>query len=319
MNTKETIRRNENCVIGLPRCDYVFNSSRSCFVAYGFEESPLEMEILRSILKEKHIEMFEAGTSLEPGKNAFCVKICSKIITSQFCIVLLNDVTKGDGIKVPSANVNMEYGLMLGFNKYVIPFQRQNDNLPFNVSGLDTIKYTNSSFRDKAEKAIDVAIAQTKPKVNEVIPVDKIIESFLLVRDAFIDPIDNIGTKNIMELGKPFGYYLLNDYSGLNYYYLGVFNIYSLENIKWRINKLEQVVTSRFSLEALNKKLQMKIIDELALNNALELFNLIKSWIIVQTEEEKKLLTDFVAHKKIRFEIFSLEEINKEIEAMGVN
>jgi len=136
----ENIRRNERCIVGLPRCDYVFNSNRSCFIAYGFKESKLETDILRSILTEKSIEVYEAGGDLEPGKNAFCTKICSKIITSQFCIVLLNQEHK-EGISIPNANVNMEYGLMLGFNKYIIPFQREDEALPFNVSGLDTIKY----------------------------------------------------------------------------------------------------------------------------------------------------------------------------------
>src|SRR5437879_4581546 len=111
------IRRNEICVIGLPRCDFVFSSTRSCFIAYEFGTSDLEMTILRRLLQDRGIEPVEAGAAMAPGQNAFCVKICSKIIVSQFCIILL---THGGG--APNANVNMEYGLMLGFNKYVIPF-----------------------------------------------------------------------------------------------------------------------------------------------------------------------------------------------------
>ena len=49
----KTIRKNEICNIGLPRCDYVFSSTRSCFIAYGFEESTLEMNILRKLLEEQ--------------------------------------------------------------------------------------------------------------------------------------------------------------------------------------------------------------------------------------------------------------------------
>jgi len=62
-----------------------------------------------------------------------------KIITAQFCIVLINN-DEMEGREIPNANVNMEYGLMLGFNKYVLPFQRASQRLPFNVAGLDTIK-----------------------------------------------------------------------------------------------------------------------------------------------------------------------------------
>ena len=134
------IRRNEICIVGLPRCDFVFSSTRTCFIAYGFENSPLEVSVLRRLLEDRGILAEEAGGSLAPGQNAFCAKICSKIITAQFCIVLINN-EEVDGREIPSANVNMEYGLMLGFNKYVIPFQRAPQKLPFNVAGLDTIKY----------------------------------------------------------------------------------------------------------------------------------------------------------------------------------
>jgi hypothetical protein len=139
------IRRNEICVIGLPRCDFAFSSTRTCFIAYGFNESSLETSVLKKLLEERSIQPVEAGGSLAPGQSAFCAKICSKIITSQFCIVLINN-DEVDGKEVPNANVNMEYGLALGFNKYVIPFQRESQTLPFNVAGLDTVKYTKRDF-----------------------------------------------------------------------------------------------------------------------------------------------------------------------------
>jgi hypothetical protein len=139
------IRKNERCVIGLPACDYVFSSTRSCFIAYGFSTSGLERDVLKNILKERGIEAVEAGGMIEPGKFAFCTKICSKIIVAQFCIVLANHDKMTDS-DIPNANVNIEYGLMLGHNKYVIPFQRDDQILPFNVAGLDTIKYNQGNF-----------------------------------------------------------------------------------------------------------------------------------------------------------------------------
>jgi hypothetical protein len=84
------IRKNERCVIDLPACDYVFSSTRSCFIAYGFSTSAMERDILKALLQDRGIEPVEAGGTIEPAKFAFCIKICSKIITSQFCIVLAN-------------------------------------------------------------------------------------------------------------------------------------------------------------------------------------------------------------------------------------
>lgn len=313
MSNKEILKRNESCIIGLPRCDYVFNSSRACFIAYGFDESKLEMDILSSILKENSVEVYEAGGSLEPGKNAFCTKICSKIITSQFCIVLLNNDTKNDK-RIPNANVNMEYGLMLGFNKYVIPFQKEDDNLPFNVSGLDTIKYSKSNFKQKAEKAIIQAIEQTRPKITEPVPITKLVDIFLLIKNAFVCPLDEQGHKNLYDLGSPLGYYLLNDFSGVEYYYLGIFNTLSIDQIKWRINKLIEVLDARFNKKALEIKVKFGVIEKEMLVPTLKLKELMKCWIIVQTEDEKKILQEFTSNFKTNFEIFSIDAISKEIE-----
>ena len=133
----------------MPRCDYVFSSTRNCFIGYSFKESTLETSILRNSLDRRGIEPVEAAGALAPGQNAFCAKICSKIIVSQFCIILINnDIV--NGAEIPNANVNMEYGMMLGFNKFVIPFQRESQRLPFNVAGLDTVKYSAESFERKA-------------------------------------------------------------------------------------------------------------------------------------------------------------------------
>lgn len=314
---KEKFRLNETCVIGLPRCDYVFNSNRSCFIAYGFKESKLEMEILKGILKEKNIEVFEAGTDIEPAKNAFCAKICSKIITSQFCAILLNqDTVKGK--KIPNANVNMEYGLMLGFNKYIIPFQRQGDILPFNVSGLDTIKYDQSNFKDKAEKVMEKAIVQTRPQGQEEITVGKILNSILLAKDVLLCSIDDDGNKNLYELGKPFGYNLANDFTGNRYYYVGVFTALTTEQTKWRINKLEQVLTARFSKESLLSRQNIGLITNEDYVRLQWMFGMLSAWILVQSANEKSVLIEYIKDKKIPFEIFCIEDIEKLLETEGL-
>jgi hypothetical protein len=61
------IRCNETCIIGLPRCDFVFSSTRNCFIAYGFKESKLETTILKRLLKDRGIETTEAGGITAPA------------------------------------------------------------------------------------------------------------------------------------------------------------------------------------------------------------------------------------------------------------
>jgi len=176
------VRKNEKCVIGLPECNYIFSSTNSCFIAYGFDTSPLEKDVLVSLLSERGIEAVEAGNRIESGHFAFCTKICSKIITSRFCIVLLNEdniVLEGRTFSKPNANVNIEYGQMIGFNKFIIPFQKEEYNLPFNVAGLDTVKYNERNFREKAIIAIEDAVEKTAPR-------DMYAQQFGLILDKFI-------------------------------------------------------------------------------------------------------------------------------------
>ncbi len=240
------IRKHEKCIIGLPACDYVFSSTRSCFIGFGFKESPLEMNNLRHLLTDRGIEPIEASGKPAPGQNAYCQKICSKVITSQFCIILLNN-DENDGKEIPNANVNMEYGLMLGFNKYVIPFQRETQKLPFNVAGLDTIKYTPEKFEAKAIDAIDQAIVETRQEELAAVDLDQYIGTFLLAKRALLAKIRNEGEQNIFDLGEPFGFNLLTDFSGLGYMYLGNFTALRTEVVLWRLRLLAEVLDERFN------------------------------------------------------------------------
>ncbi|MBZ5530211.1 MAG: hypothetical protein LAO20_02165 [Acidobacteriia bacterium] len=136
-----------------------------CFLARPADgEFQLEEDILRQLLKERNYDCYVALQRIDPGNFAFCTKICSKIITSHFTIVLLNNSVHAEspGIKIPNPNVHFEYGMMLSFHKHVIPMQRQSEKLAFNIYPLDTIKYKPENFKDKAEVAIDDAILRFK-------------------------------------------------------------------------------------------------------------------------------------------------------------
>jgi len=149
---------NEECIIGLPTCGYAFSSSKMAFIATpSDEEFQLEIDIIQNLLKEKDYDGYVALRQIDPGKFAFCTKICSKIITSQFCIVMLNSSTHKSHptIKIPNPNVHLEYGLILAFKKYVLPFQREGDTLPFNISPLDTILYNKKNFKVTIESPVE--------------------------------------------------------------------------------------------------------------------------------------------------------------------
>lgn len=310
----KTIRRNEICAIGLPRCDFVFSSTRTCFIAYGFQESPLEMSILRWVLEEKGIQPVEASGALAPAQNAFCAKICSKIITSQFCAVLLNNEESG-GREIPNANVNMEYGLMLGFNKYVIPFQRASQKLPFNVAGLDTIKYTNTDFERLSGDAVDCAIRETQQDAPPPFSPDQILEVFLLIKKALVTPINNDGDRNIYQIGSPLGFNLLNDFAGMNYMYFGNFTALRPEVIVWRTKLLNEILDGRRA--TLGNRVQAGIATEAQAKLFDELLSRLQIWLIVTSDEEKSIVKETLGSLNYSFEVFSVDEVKSELAKLG--
>ena len=311
-----SIRKNEICVIGLPRCDYVFSSTRSCFIAYGFEESPLEMNILKDILGARGIESIEAGGLLSPAQNAFCAKICSKIITSQFWIVLLNNEEQNE-YEIPNANVNMEYGLMLGFNKYIIPFQRKSQRLPFNVAGLDTIKYSNSDFKRLAEGAIDQAIEATKQKPTKEFEIDQVLHTFVLSKQATLSDIADQGERAIFQLGSPLGFNLLHDFSGLEYIFLGNFTSLRPETVLWRINLLNEALEKR--INSIPERIKLGLIQSEQSKNLENLLKKIQLWVIVNTDEDKEIIITQIQKNPTQFSVtlYSLTEVNLQVERLS--
>jgi len=310
-----TIRRNKTCIIGLPRCDFVFSSTRACFIAYGFEESTLEMSLLKKLLEKEGIQPVEAGGELAPAQNAFCAKICSKIITSQFCIVLLNNDIKDD-IEMPNANVNMEYGLMLGFNKYVIPYQKESQKLPFNIAGLDTIKYRTQNFEQKSIVAIEQAIQETNQKNVPTDTNDQLYQLFLLSRNALWSSVENEGDKNLFQLGRLLGFNLLNDFSGDKYIYLGRFTTLRPEIILWRLKKINEILDGRRS--SIPKKVKFKAITPEVAKITEEIFKLIQIWVVVTSDDDKKILENEIPKQNINYrtEIFSLNDIGNELKQL---
>lgn len=311
----KTIRKNQICIIGLPRCDFVYSSTRSCFIAYGFDESSLEMDLLKKLLEEKGIQPIEAGGYLAPAQSAFCAKICSKIITSQFCIALLNNDEK-NGIEIPNPNVNMEYGLMLGFNKYVIPFQKASQKLPFNIAGLDTIKYDNKIFKDKAISAIDQAIKETNQNEVPQDTSDQLLNVFILSRNYVWSPVDNEGERNILRLGLPLGFNLLHDFAGNNYVFLGRFAALRPEAILWRLKKLNEMLNGR------RGSIQQRVKDKIATPEqaaVLErLFETLQIWVLVTSGEDKKAIQYELSKQPMIYatDIITIDGMTSELSAV---
>jgi len=225
---ERTIRKNENCFIGMPSCGYGYESAKSCFLACPSDEKyTLIIDTITNIVESRQYECHIALKRIDPGNFAFCTKICSRIIQSQFCIVLLNPSPGKTNLKEsPNPNVHLEYGMMISQNKHIIPLQDEKYNLAFNISPLDTIKYNASNFRIKVTEAIDNAIAwATKSTTSGQIPQGPEIFTFYNMSGYMISDITNAVLKFICSLGSSLGFYLFNNYKESKHKFVGPFDI----------------------------------------------------------------------------------------------
>jgi len=288
-----------------------------CFISYGFRESQLEKTILRHLLETRGIQVSEAGGELAPAQNAFCVKICSKIVTSQFCIVLVNNDT-AENRELPNANVHMEYGLMLGFNKYVIPFQRADQKLPFNIAGLDTIKYTDDDFERRASAAIDEAIRKTRQAIVTQVPFDQELETFLLAKNTIVVRIDNPGDKSLFELGNAFKFNLLVDFAGTTYIYLGNFTALRPQTILWRLQMLDQFLEDR-STGAVALRETTGATPPAQMTILRTILNQVQFWVVVTSDSDKASIVKTLSEAPLRrpWSVFSIQDVKTHLEGLG--
>lgn len=287
--SKATI--NEKCIIGLPTCGYAFSSSRMAFIAApSDDEFQLEIDILTSLLEEKDYEAYVALRNINPGKFAFCTKICSKIITSQFCIALLNSSEHRDHkeIKIPNPNVHMEYGLMLAFKKHILPFQRKGDSLAFNIQPLDTLLYTKSDFRKIADNAIDSSILATvtTSRPTRAIASSELLLRYLAVRGLRVTQLNNEDAKKLYSLGSPIGYNLLD---GKEIVYFGMFDLESAKEIVFRVKLLIQ---NLHQAAEIYENITKKTMSAEQIIRAEEIISRVRIEVLISNEIEKEKLSN---------------------------
>ncbi|MGH8059998.1 MAG: hypothetical protein ACREOH_22635, partial [Candidatus Entotheonellia bacterium] len=231
--------------------------------------------------------------------------------------VLNNDIR--DGIEVPNPNVNMEYGLMLGFNKYVIPFQREAQKLPFNVAGLDTVKYTNQNFEAKAAHAIDLAITATTPDAVPPIPPDQILEAFLLSQRVLVVSLNTEGDRILFELGRPLGFNMLMTFDGMQYLYFGNFTALRPEAVVWRLKTLQQIIIARFG--SVGQRIQLGIAElDPSQVAAFKLFiEQLQIWVLVTGEDEKAKVQAAVGEETIVWpvKVFATSDIISALQGLA--
>lgn len=72
-----------------------------------------------------------------------------------------------NGKNIPNPNVYYEYGLMTSLRKHIVPLQKENLELAFNIQSYDTIKYSAKNIGTELDRAIKDAIRITEAKEQD--------------------------------------------------------------------------------------------------------------------------------------------------------
>jgi hypothetical protein len=199
---------------------------------------------------------------------------------------------------------------MLGHNKYVVPFQNETQTLPFNVAGIDTIKYNQSNFLKLASHAIDQAIKETS-QTEPAPSADQLISFFVLTKKAiFVDVANNPQEHAVFQLGNTFGFKYLVKFDGLSYVFLGLFASIQVTPIIWRLGQLLELLTER--INAIPTRKAAGLADEKSLS-AIDLFmQRLEIWIIVNSDKERDEISRWSSpkHLPIPLQIFTMTTVS---------
>jgi hypothetical protein len=203
----------------------------------------------------------------------------------------------------------------LGFNKCVIPFQHEDYALPFNVSGLDTIKYNNTSFKAKAAAAIDQAIVTTT-RTEAPPAVSPDVGAYLLLKGGLVCVLESAGEKALYQLGAVCFFNLCVDFTGNRYMYFGNFPKVPPSVIAWRINKLIQIIDERMG--GMKFRVEGGIITEQQRDVLLQLRKTVEIWILVKDAEDREALLKAVSGCSIKPDVFTLADVASEVSKSGM-
>ena len=154
-------------------CEPVCPDNLVFIIGSGSSEFDEDVKVILDVLKNFGFEGYFALLSeKEKGLDSFCDKICSKILGSQFCVVLLNDpiisiekyadsAKNGVVLRGARPNVYYEYGIAVAASKNIIPLMRRDMKLPFDVQHLDAILY---GHPDELRTKLMAVVQETREK-----------------------------------------------------------------------------------------------------------------------------------------------------------
>ncbi|MDD5452154.1 MAG: hypothetical protein PHT49_09705 [Desulfovibrionales bacterium] len=124
------------------------------------------------------------------------------------------------------------------------------------------------------------------------------------------------GEKDIFRMGAPFGFNLLNDFSGMTYIFFGNFTALRPEIIIWRLNMLNDLIRERMS--SLSERIELKLVTLEQIKLVESLFAKMKIWLLVTSDDDKAVVLSAAKNVEFfqRLEMFSIADIRKGLDIL---
>jgi hypothetical protein len=108
---------------------------------------------------------------------------------------------------------------------------------------------------------------------------------------------------------------LLDDFSGLNIIYLGVFTALRPEVILWRVRLLIEILEDRRA--TLETRVRVGLGTEAQARFLEELLSRLRIWLVVTTNEDKLRVEQAINTRAYHVEVFSVADVESELEKLG--
>ena len=199
---------------------------------------------------------------------------------------------------------------MLGFNKYVVPLQRINHSLGFNIQGLDTIKYDDDTFEVKARKAIEIAINSTTPARPSTPSADQIVEAFLFYKDIFVAPAREPGEHYIASLINRYNFILCTSIDTQSYTFLGLFTNLRADAVVFRLKKIPSIM--KYILDNFRLRVQIGAASG-NIDVATKIFQETRLLLVVAGDLEKTTVLQYLSQADLdmSIELFTISYIQE--------
>jgi hypothetical protein len=228
---KEKIQ-NKSCILDLPYCGHFFGSEQGVFVAIpDREEFTFEANALNGLLRERGLKSCLMPETGNKNKITFCEQVCSKIISSSFCLVFTEK-------NLPrTADVNLLYGIMIAFGKIVVPLEKKDPETD-RLSPLPVIVYSLDNFYSIAGAVIEKAFSKAQAKgLLGMFHRDEELHRYFLKQGLRVLPVEDPVTRSFYRIAYPLDFILLQ---GEAFVFFGSFDSLSFHEVSLRLRLLIQ-------------------------------------------------------------------------------